>query len=349
MTNIRPGYDTETFKNYSLYEKKNEVTGKITDPTIYGRDISTKSKENTNPMSKLGGGYAKDYNVTTYTIPASTKDMKTQNVWKKLIGLENLGNTCFMNSSLQCLIHTEPFIYRLLSEKERFKSKRITSAFLEIIDDMIRNVEPKGSVKPANFKKTFGVAHSIYTGYSQQDSQEFLRRLFEDIAKEGNRVNIVPTYRELDTRSNDKRKINNDFDKLYRSREDSIVLDTFYGQVVNIFSCRDCKYETYSFEKFLDIPLLLKDDSPTDLSSLLNMHFEQEGFQWDSPCEKCRRKSFHTKVSNISYLPDVLILSLQRYNGRHMNKNMAKISFKETIDLKDYIDPNCVGNIMYNF
>jgi ubiquitin C-terminal hydrolase len=268
------------------------------------------------------------------------------NVWNKLIGLDNLGNTCFMNTSLQCLIHTEAFMKRLIDQKDILKSKKVTSAFYEIIDDINSNLN-KSSVRPSTFKSVFGQAHSMYLGFSQQDSQEFLRKLLEDISKELNRLTIVPRYKELETKGKEKSLLNLEYDKIFKAREDSIVADTFYGQVVNIFTCRDCLHPTFSFEKFLDIPLLLDDESPTDLYKLLSEHFKEDGFKWDSPCEneKCKRKSYHTKISKICYLPEILIFSFQRYSYRSRRKNTARVSFKETIDLKDYIDKDCVGII----
>ena len=167
--------------------------------------------------------------------------------YKRLVGLDNLGNTCFMNTSLQCLLHTDLFIMRLYRINSLI-GKPITTSFFDICQEMR---EKSTSVKPSSFKSLFGSLHSIYAGYSQQDSQEFLRKLLEDISKETNRVANIPAYRELDTKNKTKEILNNEFDRLFRAREDSFVVDTFYGQFVNIFKCVECNFETFSFEKLI--------------------------------------------------------------------------------------------------
>ena len=42
-----------------------------------------------------------------------------------------------------------------------------------------------------------------------------------------------------------------------KSTEDSIITDIFNGIFITTFICNNCKYKTYNFESFLDIPLLL--------------------------------------------------------------------------------------------
>lgn len=81
--------------------------------------------------------------------------------------------------------------------------------------------------------------------------------MLEDISMELNRVSIVPKYEELITKGKNKLELNHDFHELFLKRENSVVIDSFYGQICNTFSCVNCNFETYSFEKFLDIPILL--------------------------------------------------------------------------------------------
>ena len=44
--------------------------------------------------------------------------------------------------------------------------------------------------------------------------------------------------------------------KFVLSRKNSIINNLFYTQIINIFNC-ECGLETYSFQKILDIPLLI--------------------------------------------------------------------------------------------
>ena len=113
------------------------------------------------------------------------------------------------------------------------------------------------SISPSEFKSFFSKKHRLFSGFSQHDSQEFLRHMLEDISLEMNRVRTIPAYKELDTKNKNKVQINNEFHNLFVDREDSIVLDIFQGQLCNTFECEQCKFKTYSFEKFIDLPILL--------------------------------------------------------------------------------------------
>ena len=275
-------------------------------------------------------------------------------------GLENLGNTCYMNTSLQCLLHCEPFISRFLYEREKYfgsKSLRptpISKAFYEMCESIsTKNGRSASAFSPLDFKRKFSLKHHNFAGYHQHDTQEFLRLLLEDIAEELNKVINITKYVELDTTSSNKTKMNQDYDALFKSRENSIVIDTFYGQLVNRFKCVECSFETYSFEKLLDIPLLLERESYSgcELSGLLKNYFKIDKFLWDTPCnnKRCMKKSIHEKSTQLSILPEVLVLSLQRYNTRNKTKNSTRVKISETLDISDYVDKDCIGKfILYS-
>ena len=119
----------------------------------------------------------------------------------------------------------------------------------------ITSSQSLSSITPSDFKYQFGSSNSLFRGYGQNDTQEFLRILLEDINKELNEVVHKASYKELDT-SKSKKECDKEYDKLIRSRESSIVMDSFYGQIINIFTCK-CEKISYSFDKNVDLPLLL--------------------------------------------------------------------------------------------
>ena len=255
------------------------------------------------------------------------------------VGLQNLGNTCFMNTCLQNLIHSEDFINRLLSKasyiKENSRKAPISSQFLNICFQMAKN--PRGgSLNPIDFKTQFGKKHSLFRGCSQNDTQEFCRVLLQDMNVELNEVTRPMPYRELSTARKPKITCDKEFDDLFRGRESSIVMDSFYGQIINIFTCK-CGLQTFSFQKVLDLPLLLQGGNAS-IYDLLNDYFEDETIQFETKCENCGSKTKHKKETRISRPPNILILSLQRINPRTKRKNNCKISFPEELNIKKYID-----------
>ena len=265
-----------------------------------------------------------------------------ENIIKSRIGLYNLGNTCYMNSCLQNLIHCKFFIKKLVKINERKKitnNTPITSEFFYLCHKISNKNEEIGN--PTSFKKIFSIKHKEYKGHSQLDSQEFCRILLEDMNYELNEVKNKSEYKELSTDGKTKKQCDKEFDSLFKSRENSIIIDTFYGQIINIFTCK-CNYETYSFQKVLDLPLLLPDgDKPISLNKLLDEYFEGDSIQFSSKCKKCGKKTEHKKEIRISQPSNVLILSFQRINERTQKKNVSEIKFSEKLSLKKYVDSDC--------
>ena len=173
----------------------------------------------------------------------------------------------------------------------------------------------------------------------QHDSIEFLRTLLDDMSKEINMNQNISAYKELTTKGKSKEEQSKEYHNFFLSRENSIIVDIFYNQMINIFTCA-CGFESYSFQKLLDIPLLLPNKSlKIDLSSLIQDYFKEEELDWSTKCEKCEKENLkHLKILKFSILNEIVIFSLQRFDPFLSKKNNIQVTIKEFIDLKDYCD-----------
>jgi len=278
--------------------------------------------------------------------PISSKYIKKEenllDVVYKEIGINNLGNTCFINSCLQILIHCPLFIYKLIKNKKLINEKTpTTSNFLSICNMMLETQEY--SIDISNFKNLLGLNHKLFEGYFQNDSQEFCRILLEDISRELNEIKTKSIYRILNNSDRISKKLRDeDFHKNFTQREKSIITEIFYAQIVNIFTC-ECKAEIYSFQKILDFPLLFPENINRDIISineLLKLYFQTEHIDFESKCERCHKISSHKKEIKISRPPEILILSLQRIDEKQ-EKLGYKVKFPLILDIYPYVDHEC--------
>eukprot|EP00981_Chlorochromonas_danica_P005532 scaffold1127_cov186-Ochromonas_danica.AAC.12 len=106
------------------------------------------------------------------------------------IGLENLGNTCFMNSTLQCLLHIEPLVSYFLQGKMESdinpgspKRGMIAASFYHLIQDIYQG-KSGCAIAPVNFQRVVSMFAPYLMDFQQQDSQEFLRFILDGMSED---------------------------------------------------------------------------------------------------------------------------------------------------------------------
>ena len=249
-----------------------------------------------------------------------------------------------MNTCLQNLIHCSYFISELLNLKEKNPKNKLTNSFLNLCN-IYKN--SKTSISPNNFRLIFCQNHFSFGNYGQHDTVEFLRNLLEDLSKELNIVKKIPCYKELKDEGKTKKEQMIEYNEYFLSRENSIIIKIFYPLIINVFIC-ECGFETYSFERILDIPLLLPKNNnnlSVDLMSLIRNYFEGDEFKWETKCKKCKIKNkMHKKKIFLTILPKILILSIQRFNIINKSKSNKSIKLYEKINLKNFVDEELIEN-----
>ena len=195
------------------------------------------------------------------------------------VGLVNLGNTCYMNSALQCIAHVPELTYYFLygfyrkeinRENPLGKKGKLAEAYASLIRHLFdrRMINNQGSgyresFSPRDFRYTIGVFNSMFSDYRQQDSQEFLTFLLDGLHEDLNRVLKKP-YIEKPELPEGKSESKEEVDKLaddrwvaHKKRNDSVIVDLFVGQYKSTLICPECQHVSLTFDPYNDLTLPL--------------------------------------------------------------------------------------------
>uniref|UniRef100_A0A670I3V3 Ubiquitin carboxyl-terminal hydrolase n=1 Tax=Podarcis muralis TaxID=64176 RepID=A0A670I3V3_PODMU len=258
--NIPDGKEIRLWSRYmsNTYEQLSKLDSTIQDAGLYQGQvvlIEVKNEDGTWPRQSQTKGSS--FSCNSYNNRESPPQSQPG-----LCGLSNLGNTCFMNSALQCLSNTPPLTdYFLEDEYEPEINQEnplgmrgeIAEAYAELIKQMWSG--RNSHVAPRMFKTQVGRFAPQFSGYQQQDSQELLAFLLDGLHEDLNRVKKKP-YLEL---------------KDANGRPDSVCcidiplrgpVDIFHGLFKSTLVCPKCSKVSVTFDPFcyLTLPLPLKKD-----------------------------------------------------------------------------------------
>uniref|UniRef100_A0A669QGE0 Ubiquitin carboxyl-terminal hydrolase n=1 Tax=Phasianus colchicus TaxID=9054 RepID=A0A669QGE0_PHACC len=247
------------------YEQLSELGVTLEDANIYHGElvlIEVKNEDGTIGFYYLvqGSGFA----CNSYSSRDSTSLSQPG-----LCGLSNLGNTCFMNSALQCLSNTPPLTDYFLEDKYEAEINHsnplgmrgeIAEAYAELIKQIWSGRQ--SHVAPRMFKTQVGRFAPQFSGYQQQDSQELLAFLLDGLHEDLNRVKKKPYLELKDANGRPDSVVAKEAWENHRLRNDSIIVDIFHGLFKSTLVCPKCSKVSVTFDPFcyLTLPLPLKRD-----------------------------------------------------------------------------------------
>ncbi|KAJ7517420.1 hypothetical protein O6H91_21G023400 [Diphasiastrum complanatum] len=182
---------------------------------------------------------------------------------KGLTGLQNLGNTCFMNSALQCLVHTpqlaEFFLQDYNKEINRDNPLGMEGELAIAFGELLRKLWAPGRtpVAPRAFKTKLARFAPQFSGYNQHDSQELLAFLLDGLHEDLNRVKTKPYIEVKDADGRPDEEVADEYWANHRARNDSIIVDVYQGQYKSTLVCPECNKVSVTFDPFMYLSLPL--------------------------------------------------------------------------------------------
>lgn len=212
-------------------------------------------------------------------------------------GLVNSGNTCYMNSVLQCLIHYPNFLGYLTNVYDYDKKKPFMSYLKRIYYEYFNSEEKYTRFDISPFCKLF---YDYFGKFSQSDSGEYIYYLF---------------------------------DKL--QNENKMLDELLNGKIETSIYCEQCNYSIQNVENFYCSIVSLEYDNVYDsLMSSINNEEVIEDYCCDK-CKKvgfCKKKSKWLVYPN--YL--IIILNRFNNNNTKNKKHMKMNDTYEINDKKYY-------------
>eukprot|EP01087_Luapelamoeba_hula_P004534 TRINITY_DN1447_c0_g2_i5.p1 TRINITY_DN1447_c0_g2~~TRINITY_DN1447_c0_g2_i5.p1 ORF type:complete len:925 (+),score=112.97 TRINITY_DN1447_c0_g2_i5:99-2873(+) len=262
-----------------------EELGIVDRQTIVIRSPDTLADDSIN-YQRFGGVGFRSY--TPYVAVTHTLGMP---IAKGTTGLYNLGNTCFMNSALQCLLMTPQllryFIQDLyLADINQSNPMSTKGALAKQFGQLMKQLwgGKYTIIVPRDFKNTLGRFAPQFLGYQQQDAQEFLAYVLDGIHEDLNQsyskssgapaaisspdasvthsdiISIVPDQPTVQQPISDEAKASSAW-STYSARNQSQIVDTFQGQFKSTVVCQTCGSASTTFDPFmfLSLPVPAKD------------------------------------------------------------------------------------------
>ncbi|KAL4688889.1 hypothetical protein H8957_016311, partial [Semnopithecus entellus] len=237
-------------------------------------------------------------------------------------GLQNMGNTCYMNASLQCLTYTPPLANYMLSREHSQLCHRHKCCMLCTMEAHITQAlhRPGHVIQPSQ-----ALAAGFHRG-KQEDAHEFLMFIVDAMRKA-----CLPGHKQVDHDSKDTTLIHQIFGGYWRSQ----------------IKCLHCQGVSDTFDPYLDIALDIQ--AAQSVKQALEQVVKPEELNGDNAyhCGLCLQKAPASKTFTVHTSAKVLILVLKRFSDVTGNKLAKNVQYPECLDMQPYTSQQNRGPLVY--
>ena len=277
-----------------------------------------------------------------------------------LCGSINLGNTCFMNSSIACLSNcselTEYFLRQKyvndINEDNRDGAEgELAEEWYNLLGNYWLTKHTVGN--PKNIKIIVGSKNRKFSGYNQQDSNEFMTVFLEILGEDLNRAK-KKVYREL----KEQQKEESDLEAAFRfwglhvERNDSIITDLFHGLLKSTITCPNCGFKNITYDPFNTLTLTIPSENKIyqlqeKRKKIVNYRLKKEkkekkekafvDIYYVFPFSLIQTKRFHIEVYKSMSLIDIM-KEIQKRSDKRISLNLKYISVSNK-ECEKFLEP----------
>ncbi|CAL8274837.1 unnamed protein product [Lota lota] len=254
--------------------------------------------------------------------------LKWERVYRVGAGLHNLGNTCFLNSTVQCLTYTPPLANYLLSKEHSRTCHQSGFCMICVMQNHIIQAYANtgNAIKPVSFIRDLKKIARHFRFGSQEDAHEFLRYTIDAMQKA-----CLNGYPKLDR----------------QTQATTLVHQIFGGYLRSRVKCSLCKSVSDTYDPYLDIAIEIR--QAANIVRALELFVKPDFLSGENAymCAKCKKKVPATKRFTIHRTSNVLTLSLKRFANFSGGKITKDVGYPEFLNIRPYMSQSVGDPVMY--
>ena len=264
------------------------------------------------------------------------------------IGLKNVGATCYMNATLQCLsqiYHLADYfknnqqVNNVIVNYKYKKELCLTESFKILIDNLWPQYYNSNHQKnsnnyyyaPYDFKDKISKMNPLFEGAQANDAKDLVNYIIMTLHEE---LNIYPKNNNNNAIINPNLQSNqmyifNNFMNAFFKENKSIISDIFYGIHHTTTLCKQCKILKHNFEAYFFLTFPLEEVRKFKLQNLTNRNYN---------------------IMNQMNMNQNMMMNPMMMNQMNMNQNMMMnpMNINQNINVNMVMNPMNMNNMNIN-